>query len=119
MYNENMSNRKKILILENDDFLRELLGNILHKQGAFILNGFTIEQGLKRVSQQNIDIVILGTSCEDYKDKKSIHHLNQTLERPKIFIINNDNKPISGIPKDQQFFKKEISVQKIIQSILK
>ncbi len=113
-----MSKRKKILIIEYDDFLREILGNLLHKKGFYIINGFCIENGLTEAYGKNIDTVILGTSCPDYKGKNSIHHIKKELGSDiNFFIINDNNKDIDFIPPDMQIKTSELSVQKIIEKL--
>ena len=68
-----MPDRRKILIVEHDDFLREIIGNLLHKKNLYILSAFCIENGIKEAQGKHIDTIILGTSCPDYNGKNSIH----------------------------------------------
>lgn len=109
--------RLKILILENDDFLRELLGNILHKQGYYILNGTSIDQGVSDVENHHIDIVILGASCPDYKGSSSFNFVNKNLGNPQVFLIPLGNKKESFLPKSQQFPTDSLSVKEMINVI--
>lgn len=110
-----MPHRKKILILIHDDFLRELLGNLLHKDGYFILNGSTIEEGVKGASGNHIDLVILDSDCKDYKDKSSLHYINKELENPEVFLIHDGSRATSYLSKDHQMLNKKLSVREIIQ----
>ncbi len=112
-----MPHRNKILILENDDFLREILGNLLHKKGAYILNGFTIAQGVKQAENQSIDTIILGTSCKDCDGKSTIHYLNTLFDYPKFFIINNSNQELTFAKDHPQIMLKDLSVEKIIETV--
>ncbi len=113
-----MPDRNKILILENDDFLRELLGNLLHKKGNYILNGSSIERGVTNTKNQKISQVILGTSCPDFNDKSSINYLKQNLDpQIKIFVINAGSKKLPYIDSKKQMFVSELSVSEIIRTI--
>ncbi|MCI5050781.1 MAG: hypothetical protein MRY57_00525 [Candidatus Pacebacteria bacterium] len=114
-----MSHRRKILILENDEFLREIIGNLLHKKGGYILNSSSIEDGLKETSGKNIGAVILGTSCPEFKGLKSINYIKKKLENPNtdFFIINHLNTTIKGFPKDKQMKIEDLSIQKILNTV--
>lgn len=114
-----MPHRPKILILENDDFLRELIGNLLHKKDQFILNGSTIQQGLKAAQNQHIDTVILGTSCPDFNNKSSINYIKQQLHpQVRLFSINHSNKKMTYIENNDQMMIKDLSIKNLIQTIL-
>jgi DNA-binding NtrC family response regulator len=110
--------RRKILIVENDDFLREILGNLLHKDGNYIISGFCVEETLAEVRGKNISLVILGTSCERYEGKKSIHYIQKNLGHDiQFFIINNSKKEIDFVPKNMQMKVSELSVSKLVEKI--
>jgi DNA-binding NtrC family response regulator len=114
-----MPYRKKILILQNDDFMRELLGNLLHKDGLYILNGSSIEKGLQRAEDHNVSMVILSSDCEDFDGKSSINYINKELETPEIFLINEASQKVSYHPSEDQMLAKDLSVQKIVQIVNK
>ncbi len=110
-----MEERVKILILEHDDFLREILGNLLYKKGLSILNGTTIEQGLKETEHQLVSCVILGTSCIDFRGTSSIHFIKKQFGNDvDIFIINTESKALDYHPSEKQIMVKDLSVSKII-----
>ena len=115
-----MPNRNKILILETDDFLREIIGNLLHKRGGYILNGSCVHDGLEQVNNRHITTVILSTSCPEYKGKETIkfiiHHLNQ-INAPDFFIINHTGKHIGYIADTKQMSVDDLSIEKLIESI--
>lgn len=99
----------------NDDFLRELVGNILHKQGYYILNGSSIQLGINEAEQHRIDMVIINSDCPDFDDKSSIHYLQKELESPRIFLIHDGSKRVDYLPQEDQMFLKDLSVQKILE----
>ncbi len=113
-----MPHRRKILIVEHDDFLREILGNLLHKEGNYIISGFCVEKTLEEARGKHISLVILGTSCKRYEGKKSIHYLQKNLgHEVQFYIINHSEKEIDFIPQDMQMKVSELSVKKIIEKI--
>lgn len=120
VYNDIMPHRNKILILETDDFLREIIGNLLHKRGGYILNGTCISDGLEQVNNRHITTVILSTSCPEYKGKETLkfitHQLNQ-INAPEFFIINHTGQHIGYISDAQQMSVDDLSIEKLIERI--
>jgi DNA-binding response OmpR family regulator len=49
----------KILIIEDDKFLRELIARKLVKEGYEIAEAIDGEEGLKKVSEENPDLILL------------------------------------------------------------
>ena len=112
-----MPHRVKILIIEPDDFLRELLGNLLHKKDFYIINGSSIERGVEQAGDNHIDRVIVGSSCEDFNGKQSIHYLQKHFNKPRIFLINDSEKSVAYLPKQDQILVKHLSVEQIVNRI--
>ena len=114
-----MPHRQKILILEKDDFLREILGNLLHKEGGYLFSEFSLEDGLKATRGHKIDTVILGTSCSEYKGKETLRYITKSLEesQPQFFIINHTEDELDVVPKSQQMKISELSIEKLIDVI--
>lgn len=113
-----MPHRRKILIIEHDDFLREILGNLLHKNGNYIINGFCIKDGIEQAQGKKIDLVIVGTSCKNYGGKKSINYIQKEFgPTVNIFILNSSEKIIDFIPKDKQIKISELSIKDIIKKL--
>lgn len=115
-----MPHRNKILIIEKDDFLREIIGNLLHKKGGYILNGSCISNGLQQANNHHISTIILATSCSEYKGQETLkfikHKLNQT-NPPEFFIINYTGRQLGFIPNEQQMKFENLSIEKILGSV--
>ena len=111
-----MSDRRKILIIEHDDFLREILGNLLHKQGNYILNGSCIEKGIQEAEGKNIHAVILGTNCRQFQGKQSLEYIRKKLGNTvNFFIINDTNETLDFVADDAQMNIDDLSVQTILE----
>lgn len=119
VYNRLMPHRNKILIIEHDDFLREIIGNLLHKKGGYILNGSDIKEGLAESKKHSITTVIIGTSCPDYKGKETLSYIKRELENPQIhfFVINHEEQILDFVPKGRQIKTSELSIQEILNVI--
>lgn len=113
-----MSDRKKILIIERDDFLREITGNLLHKQGVYILNGFCIQNGLEGIEGQHVHHVILGTSCRDFKGKQSIDYIKKNINVDSFYLLNAGKDTLNYAPADQQMKISELSIEKLVGNFL-
>ncbi len=109
--------RKKILIVEHDDFLREILGNLLHKNGYYIISDFCINNGFKLSKNKKIDSIIIGTSCKEYEGKKTIHYIKKQFGNVNIFVINNTEDVIDFIDKDKQIKTSELSIKQILRNV--
>ena len=114
-----MRHRQKILIIEKDDFLREILGNTLHKKGGYLFSAFCLKDGLEDVKGHRIDTIILGTSCDGYKGKETLSYIRKHLpdSSPYFFIINDTGASLDFVPEDQQIMTKDLSIEAILQKI--
>lgn len=111
-----MPHRRKILIIEHDDFLREILGNLLHKRGNYILNGSCIEKGIQEAENENIHTVILGTDCHTFQGKQSLAYIRKKLgNHVNFFIINDTNEILDFVADDAQMNIDDLSVQTILE----
>ena len=115
-----MRTRQKILILEHDNFLREIIRNLLYKKGEYILDGYSIDEGLFKAKKHIINRVVLGTSCPEYKGKETLNYIKKNLNQttiPHFFIINDTNKEIDFISNDSQISINNLSVKKILETL--
>ena len=114
-----MSKRQKILILENDDFLREIIGTQLHKKGGYLLTAFSITEGIEEARGHHIDTIILGTSCPEYKGKETLDYIKKQLEQHDInfYMINHENKALDFVDPLHQMKTEELSIKEIVSSI--
>lgn len=109
-----MSQRSKILIIEHDDFLREIIGNLLHKEGYYILNGDTIEHGISTASSHDISLIIIGSSCPDYHENKSINYLHTHFPEALFLLLNTYDYEVDFLPIEQQVSVSKLSIQEIL-----
>ena len=115
-----MPHRQKILILEKDDFLREILGNLLHKEGGYLFSEFSLDDGLKAVHGHQLDTIILGTSCSEFKGKETLKYITKQLNQatpPQFYILNDGDEELNIVPPQQQIKISNLSIEKIIDAI--
>lgn len=54
-----MNGKKKILIIEDDKFLRELIARKLEEVGYGIIQAMDGEKGLEKLEEEKVDVVLL------------------------------------------------------------
>lgn len=114
-----MNKRQKILILENDDFLREIIGTQLHKKGGYLLTAFSIGEGIEQARGHRIDTIVLGTSCPEYKGKETLSYIRKELEQQDInfYIINHEHTDVDFVDPLHQMRTEKLSVKDIVNAI--
>ena len=82
---------KKILIIEDDKFLRQLIVQKLVKEGYEVAEAGDGEQGLKKIQQENPDLVLLDLILPgiDGFEVLSRAKKNQELVKIPIIILSN------------------------------
>lgn len=109
-----MPKRSKVLILENDDFLREILGNLLHKEGYYIINGYDINDGINNASSDEVLLIILGDSCSDYQGKSSINYLSTKFPEAQFILIHSEDAKVSFLPQKNQISLSQLSIASVL-----
>ncbi len=74
---------KKILVIDDDTYICTLLENFLQEEGYHVETAFTGSKGLKKIKDQNFDLVLLDYRLPDSDGMdilKSIKRLNSTMQ---------------------------------------
>jgi DNA-binding response OmpR family regulator len=81
----------KILIIEDDRFLRELISRKLKNEGYEVLEAMDGEEGLKKIKEEKPDLVLLDLilPCIDGFEVLSIAKENQETSQIPIIILSN------------------------------
>lgn len=82
---------KKILIVEDDKFLRELIGQKLTKEGYDILESIDGEDGLKKIRNEKPDLVLLDLILPSIDGFEVLSRIKEdaSLKSPPIIILSN------------------------------
>lgn len=86
---------KKILIVEDDNFLRELITQKLITEGYELLEAIDGEEGLKKIKEEKPDLVILDLilpGIDGYEVLYQIKKEPATAEIPVIILSNLGQK---------------------------
>ena len=86
---------KKILIIEDDFYIRELLARELIKENYEVIQVVGGEEGLKKIKEENIDLVLLDLilpGIQGYEVLSKIKEDVDTSAIPVIIISNLGQK---------------------------
>ncbi len=85
--NKNMA--KKILIIEDDKFLRELISQKLIKEGYDIIEAADGEKGIKSASEDKPDLVLLDLILPGIDGFEVLARLKQSSSGLPVVILSN------------------------------
>ncbi|PIP25028.1 MAG: response regulator [Candidatus Nealsonbacteria bacterium CG23_combo_of_CG06-09_8_20_14_all_36_12] len=85
----------KVLILEDDKFLRELIAQKLQREGFLISEAIDGEEGLKKIKEEKPDLVLLDLilpGIDGFEVLKKIKDDESTSQIPVIVLSNLGQK---------------------------
>jgi len=85
------SSGKRILIIEDDRFLRELIGRKLSDEGFVIIEAVDGEQGIKKVKEKKPDLVLLDLILPSIDGFEVLSQIKkeESLKSIPIIILSN------------------------------
>lgn len=94
---------KKILIIEDDNALREVLLEKLEQEGYFVLTAKNGEEGLNEIKNNEIDLVLLDMIMPKIDGLTFLKKINQEIkkfDKPVIALTNStDNEMLQNAMK--------------------
>ena len=78
---------KKVLIIEDDIFLQGLEASKLEKSGYEILSARTGTEGMQKITEPGIDLVLLDLILPDFDGFDILKKMHETKELQKIPIL--------------------------------
>jgi DNA-binding response OmpR family regulator len=82
-----MSKKKKILIVEDDKFLRELIAQKLVNEGYDTSSAVDGEQAIKKIKKQNPDLILLDLILPGIDGFEVLSKIKEDMEISKIPVI--------------------------------
>jgi DNA-binding response OmpR family regulator len=115
---------KKILIIEDDSFLQSLEANKLSKNDYDILLASNGEEGMKKINEPNIDLILLDLvlpGFDGFEILKKIRENNATKETPVIVFSNlseeKDFKRAKGLGATEFMIKSNFTLDELTEHI--
>ncbi len=83
----------KILIIDDDKAICDALGNVMQRMGHDTEYALTLEQGLRKVSAGEFDIVFLDVRLPDGNGLNALPEIRESSSAPEVIIITGEGDP--------------------------
>jgi DNA-binding response OmpR family regulator len=112
---------KKILLIDDADFIRFKLKRVLEKQGFTVVDAENGEKGIEVFKKESPDLVILDSIMPGIQGIDVLRELKKLNEKVKVFVVSNiENKNFIMKLKEigaLAFFKKPFDEEKLLKDI--
>lgn len=94
------SNTMKILIVEDDNFVRPVLKKLLSKLGHKVITAVDGEDGLVRLSTNKVDLLLLDLYMPNMSGKEMLFEMERRdyLMPDKVVVMSGFFKELSSLP---------------------
>jgi two-component system response regulator ResD len=90
---EKMSKKeKKVLVIDDEDFIRELIKDFLELDDVQCAGAENAEQGLKLISEENFDLILLDRNLGKMKAEDLISQIRNQQKNVPIVILTGDQQ---------------------------
>ncbi len=106
-----MSDKKHILIIDDDDMIRRLFGGVLASAGFDVIYASLGDEGRETARRLQPDLILLDIRMlgnDGYTIARRLHEEEQTKDIPIVFLTNED------FSKEAEKAVKEVFVQDYI-----
>lgn len=117
---------KRVLIIEDDDFLQGLEAKKILNSGYDVLSAQTGEDALKKIMEPNVDVILLDLllpNFDGFEILKKIKENDKTKDIPVIIFSNlSENKDIEkaiSLGATKFMVKSNFSLEELIEQIKK
>jgi DNA-binding response OmpR family regulator len=81
--------KKRVLIVEDESFLKELLGMKFEKEGCELLYATTGEEALEVIAEKEPDVVLLDLVLPGIDGFEVLRRLSQQSQRIPVVVLSN------------------------------
>jgi len=84
---------KKILLVDDDMFIRDLVATKLHGTNYEVLSAASVKDGLALLAQEKIDVILLDLDLPGENGIEILRHVRsdfKSIQLPVIIFSNND-----------------------------
>jgi DNA-binding response OmpR family regulator len=90
---EKMSKKeKKVLVIDDEDFIRELIKDFLELDDVRCAGAENAEQGLKLIAEENFDLILLDRNLGKMKAEGLITQIRNQQKNVPIVILTGDQQ---------------------------
>ena len=83
---------KKVLVIDDEDFIRELIKDFLELDDVRCAGAENAEQGLKLISEENFDLILLDRNLGKMKAEDFIAQIRNQQKNVPIVILTGDQQ---------------------------
>jgi two-component system, NtrC family, response regulator len=83
----------KILIIDDDMAVNELLGDVVARMGHDACSAVNAQQGLAMAEQDRFDLILLDVGLPDGDGLKILPRIRETDQAPEVIIITGNGNP--------------------------
>lgn len=84
---------KSILIVDDDDLLREMLGEILRQEGHDVTEAVDGKSALKHARKKSFDVVTLDVALEKEDGRNLVAPIRELQPEAKIYLLTGMDEP--------------------------
>jgi two-component system response regulator ResD len=90
---EKMSKKeKKVLVIDDEDFIRELIKDFLELDDVLCAGAENADQGLKLISEEKFDLILLDRNLGKIKAEDLIAQIRNQQKNIPIVILTGDQQ---------------------------
>ncbi len=112
--------KSRILIIQDDDVVRELMSHLLMEKGCRLDTSKTFLEGLAKIKKNKIDMVIADTDSIEM-DINNFFKKCRALKPEMLTVLIGDRKSESGIKNDSKapdiFILKPIEINSVVKKV--
>jgi len=83
---------KKVLVIDDEDFIRELIKDFLELENVRCTGAENADQGLKLIAEENFDLILLDRNLGKLKAEDFISQIRSQQENVPIVILTGDQQ---------------------------
>ncbi|UCH95739.1 MAG: response regulator [Candidatus Aminicenantes bacterium] len=83
---------KKVLVIDDEDFIRELIKDFLELSGVRCASAETAVQGLKLMAEDNFDLILLDRNLGKMKAEDLIAQIRKHKKDVPLVILTGDQQ---------------------------
>ena len=85
-------NKKKVLVIDDEDFIRELIKDFLELGGILCSGAESAAQGLESIAQENFDLILLDRNLGKIKAEDLVAQIRTRNRTIPIVILTGDQQ---------------------------
>jgi DNA-binding response OmpR family regulator len=90
---EKMSKKEqKVLVIDDEDFIRELIKDFLELEEVQCIGAENADQGLKLIAEEHFDLILLDRNLGKMKAEDLIAQIRNQQENVPIVILTGDQQ---------------------------